>query len=260
MFRTTLFVFFAFTWNISFAQPDPIDTDRPGNSNSAGTVVKKWLQAELGFLRQAEKISPPKRDLFIQHPALLTKYGLTKCLEIRLVTEFASVKEYAVNDTSIVTGISNIQLGGKFNFLQQKGIIPKTSLIAHYSFNNLRTLPGAKDSIDGANFRLAMSHSITKKFSLGYNIGMDWSRFGSAPAYLYTFIPSFNIIDKLQVFIELYGFAWKSRMPQNSIDGGLSYLVTDNFKIDVSAGFGLSKNAPDNFYAAGVSYRFKIAK
>ena len=101
---------------------------------------------------------------------------------------------------------------------------------------------------------------IGANFFIGYNIGMEWESFRSKPAYIYTISPKFNFAKNWQAFIEFYGYAWKNRTPKNSIDGGISYFIKDNFKIDASAGFGLNKNAPDKFYALGVSYRFKVAK
>ncbi|MEO6541590.1 MAG: transporter, partial [Ferruginibacter sp.] len=135
---------------------------------------------------------------------------------------------------------------------------PKTSFIAHYDFARIRSLD--KDTVDGANFRFTMQHTITKIISLGYNIGMEWSRFGTQPAYIYTFAPGFNISEKWYAYIEAFGFIRKDDAPENSIDGGLAYYINDNFKVDVSAGFGISKNAPDHYMAIGASFRFKAGR
>ncbi|HMU10237.1 MAG TPA: transporter [Ferruginibacter sp.] len=238
------------------AQFEKIETDRPGETNIPGTVLKKWLQLETGFLRQTEKINPEK-DYYFQHPSLLTKYGVTKRVELRLITNLATIKQGSINGYSTITGIDNVQLGGKINFLQEKGLRPKTSLIGHYSFRRFRTL--YKDSIDGANFRFAMLHTLSKTISIGYNIGMNWNRFGSPPAYVYTFSPRFNISEKWFAYIEVFGSFRRPKKydPENNIGAGFAYYVNDNFKIDASAGFGLSKEAPDKFYSIGASFRFK---
>ena len=105
-----------------------------------------------------------------------------------------------------------------------------------------------------------MRHTLSNAISLSYNIGMDWKRFSSHPAYIYTLSPSFNISEKWMAYIELFGFIWKNQKPENSTDGGFAYYITDNFKIDASAGFGLNKKAPDNFYSIGASFRFNFTK
>jgi hypothetical protein len=117
-----------------------------------------------------------------------------------------------------------------------------------------------KDSVDGFNFRFTMQHSFTETISLGYNLGMEWERFGSAPAYVYTFAPGFSIGEKWYAYVEAFGAVWKDEDPEHSFDGGIAYYVTDNFKLDVSAGFGINKKAPDNYFGVGASIRFKTGK
>jgi hypothetical protein len=242
----------------AFAQPDKIDTDRPDQTESAVTVPKKWMQLEMGLMREKESTGYGLKDLYLQHPTLLTRYGLGKRFELRLLTELATSKNEAVNGNFSKTGLSGIQLGGKVNFFDEKGIRPKTSLLAHYDFARLRTL--YRDSIDGASFRISMQNTISKLISAGYNIGMEWERFDAPPAYIYTFSTGFNISEKWYSFIEVFGSVWKNESPENSIDAGISYNINDNFKIDLSGGIGISKNAADNFYAIGASYRFKTRK
>lgn len=254
---TACLSFFTF---VAFAQIEKIETDLPGKTNTPTTVPKKWVHLETGFLRQVEKHYPSLKDYYIQHPSLLTKYGLGKCIELRLITELATIKEENVNGNVTYFGINNFQVGGKINFLKQKGIRPKASLIAHYSFNGLRTIIKGKDSINGANFRFALQHYFSENILLAYNIGMQWKRFGSTPAYIYTISPRFNITEKWFAFIELYGFIWKNQSPEHGIDFGAGYNISNNFKIDASAGFGLNKKAPDNFYSIGASFRFKTGK
>lgn len=247
----------------AFAQIEKIDTDRPDQTESPFTVPKKWMQFESGFLKEVEKGPNDPfyklKSISFQHPSLLSKYGISKHFELRLITEFSTEK--IMQNNRVIekqSGISNLEFGGKLNFFDEKGLRPKVSLIAHYNFAGLRTLN--KDSIDGFNFRFTLQKTISKKVSLGLNLGMEYERFGNAPAYTYTFAPGFNLSEKWYAYIEAFGFIWKDEKPENSIDGGLAYFVNDNFKVDVSAGLGLSKFAPDYYFAVGSSFRFKTSK
>ncbi|MFL5809998.1 MAG: transporter, partial [Flavisolibacter sp.] len=74
------------------------------------------------------------------------------------------------------------------------------------------------------------------------------------PKWLYTISPSFELSDKMDAFIEVYGFFGKSD-PQHSLDAGFSYLLSDNMQLDLAAGFGLSKSAGDSFITMGFSFR-----
>jgi hypothetical protein len=67
-----------------------------------------------------------------------------------------------------------------------------------------------------------------------------------------------GIMGNLGGFVELYGDAGlsASKMPITAFDAGLTYLLFDNFQLDVSGGLGLSDAADDWIVGAGVSYRF----
>ena len=233
----TLFLF-AITAN---AQDEKMITDRPGFTIDPGAVEKKWLQGETGFYRDTEKKGFGLKDHFMQNPVLTIKYGLVKRVELRLITELATLREEAINGTDIYKGISRVELGAKFNFLDEKGIRPKTSLIAHYHFNRLRTI--FKDTVDGADFRFAMLHTVSKTILIRYNFGMEWKAFIDQPYYVYSFSPGFNIGENWFAYIELFGSFRRPKKysPDNSIDLGVAYYISDSLKVDASAGIGLSK-------------------
>lgn len=241
-----------------FAQSEKIETDRPDQTECPYIVPKKWIQLEAGFLKMTEK-EIPGNNYHFHHPALLSKYGISKRLELRIITELATSKEKTQPGKYISkTGFSSLQLGGKLSLWEEKGLLPKTSLIAHYDACRLRSLE--KENMNGANFRFTLQNSISNNISLGYNLGMRWNRFDEAPAYVYTFAPGFNLNEKCYAYIELFGFAWKNDSPENSIDGGFAYNVTNNFKLDISAGFGLTEKASGNYIAIGASVRFKAVQ
>lgn len=243
-----------------FSQSEKIETDRPGYTNTSNTTPAKWIQFETGFLRQSDKFNPPYKDLLFQHPSIVTKYGIGKRLELRLITDISTIIDEAINLTDTRTGLTNLQIGAKWNFLKEKKIRPNIAIIAHYNFLRFKIITNRYDSVDGANFRFAMEHTLSRSFSLGYNVGMEWRSFPSKPAYTYSVAPKLKIDEKWLIFVEVFGFAWKKRTPENSIDFGVAYYISNNFKIDASAGFGLNKKAPDNFYSIGTSFRFKAGK
>ncbi len=243
-----------------FAQVERIETDRPGQTITASTAPNKWLQTEIGFQKQTYRFQPILKDLYFQQPAILVKYGIGNRVELRLVTEYAYVREENINRNVIYKGSNNTQIGGKFNFLKQKGIIPKTTIIVHYRLNALNRNAIGFDTTNGGNIRLAMLHKVTENFHIGYIFGLDMRSWNYDPMYLYSFSPKFNITEKWQAFVEIYGYVWKGRIPQTSIDGGISYFINDDFKIDASGGARINKNTKLKFYSIGASFRFKTSK
>lgn len=242
-----------------FAQSSTIETDRPDQTESPSIVPKKWIQMEMGFVKHADRYeSGFTREYWFHHPALLTKYGIAKRFELRLITELSTYKAKYDTRVSYKTGISAVELGGKLNFFKEKGWRPKTSLIAHYEFGHLRTL--FHDTIDGLNFRFTMQHTLSPAISVGYNLGMRWELFGYPPAFIYTFAPGFIISEKWYAYIEAFGSIWKNSNPQNTIAGGAAFNINNNFKLDVSGGIGISKAAPAYYFSLGASFRFKVNK
>jgi hypothetical protein len=244
----------------TIAQVEKIETDRPGQTNTPSTTPNKWLQTEMGFQKQTYRFQPVLKDLYFQQPAILVKYGIVNRIELRLITEYAYVKEENMNRNVVYKGLNNTQIGGKFNFLKEKGIIPKTAIIAHYKLNALNRNAIGFDTTNGGNIRLAMLHTVTENFHIGYNFGLAMRSWNYDPMYLYTFSPKFNIAEKWQAFVEIYGFFWKGRIPQTSIDGGVSYYINDDFKVDASAGTRINKNTKLKFYSIGASFRFRTSK
>ncbi|MBS1511583.1 MAG: transporter [Bacteroidetes bacterium] len=240
------------------AQETPIETDRPDQTETAATVPKHWMQFESGLSKTKYRDKQGYKEEYFDHPTLLTKYGLGQRFELRLITVWSTERDRAFNAVETFSGISDAELGAKGNICEQKGWRPKISLIAHYSFGQLRTL--YTDTLDGANFRFVIQRNFGKQFSIGTNIGMEWELFGYPPAYVYTFSPGYTFDDRWYAFIEAYGFIWKDYAPQNSVDGGVAYNLNENIKVDAAAGFRISKRAPNSYFSLGLSLRFKTKK
>ena len=244
----------------SFAQVTPINSDRPGKTNTAFTIPHKWLQTEMGFQKQTAKYKPfAYKDIYFEIPSLLLKYGLSDKIELRLISAFAYQSLGAVNITETGRGLSNTQFGGKFNFLQQKGILPKTSIIAHYRFNAINSNRVGKDTINGGNISIAMLNNISNNFLVGYNIGVEKFTWQSDARCFYSLSPKFNFAEKWQAFVEIYGNLWRGRNAQTTIDAGVSYYINDDFKIDASAGKRINNNTDLKFYSVGGSFRLKTS-
>jgi hypothetical protein len=256
MAKILLLPFLLFSSGIARAQADPIDTDRPDQTESAFTVPKYYFQAELGF-----NIEKDHHLSTIVHPTALWKYGLGKRIELRLITQVNTIERPmlipAGND--FITGILPVEAGAKISLWEEKKGLPKTSLIFHVAMPKV----ASKKFQSGKwapNFRLTMQNSLSDKVALGYNLGAEWDGESNTPYWIYTFAPGFNIGEKWYAYIEAFGAFRKHEPAQNSLDGGLAYYVSNNVKFDISAGVGISEAAPDHYIALGFSFRFYTAK
>lgn len=232
---------------------EKIETDRPDQTENANLVPKGWFQQEVGFLYEKEK----SVGKFYYHPTVLSKYGIGRRFELRLITEWTTIEMPVPPDgKEVQSGLLPIQAGGKIGLWEEKGARPKTSLIFHSNlpwvssrkFRELKWLP---------DFRFTMINSLAESLSLGYNVGGEWDGESRTMRWLYTFAPAFPLADKLNAYVEAFGFISKGSSPEHSLDGGLSFLISPNAQVDLSAGFGISPAAPDFYTGIGFSYRIK---
>lgn len=183
-------------------------------------------------------------------PSTLWKYGVNDNFELRLITEFALEK----NNQEKISGFNPIAIGCKIKIAEEKGIFPKTSFIGHISLPNAASSKFKTDYFS-PEFRFVMQHTLSQKLSFSYNLGAEWDGFTPTPTFIYTVATGYSISEKLGAYIELFGFAPQNDKSNHSIDGGFTYLINNNFMIDLSAGVGISENAPNNYFSLGFSFR-----
>lgn len=234
-----------------FGQFGQIQTDRPDQTECPFIVPKHWLQAENGFMK--EKISASETSY--THPSTLWRFGLSNVFECRMVTEFQTVKKSGIS----YSGMGPVTAGVKIKIAEAKGLLPETAFIGHLSFNQLAG-KDFKGNFATPSFRFVMQHTLSDKWSLGYNLGAEWNEESPAAAYIYTLVTGFSISSKMGAYAEVYGFVPEQSKAGHYVNGGITWYFTDHIMADVSAGQGLFDNKAQNFISAGLSYRFSFSK
>jgi hypothetical protein len=234
---------------IGVSAQERIDTDRPDQTESAFTVPKKYFQGEFGFGK--ENFEGNNYNLI--YPTFLLKYGLSKRFELRVEGNFLSEYVQLIPNPKTTTGFEPVEIGTKVSLFEEKGILPKTSLIVHVG------LPFAASNADKSqslfpSFRFACQNSLTKNIGLGYNAGAEWNGYDNKPAWLYTFSPNLSIGKKWYAYVEAFGF-YEQNLWQHNIDGGCAYYLSNDAKIDLSGGFGLGSSFLKNYFSLGFSFR-----
>ena len=237
----------------AIAQSNEMETDRPSESFTPTIVLKKNLQVEAGFRKEYDNNEGERSNEYL-YPTALLKYGVNKKLELRLLIEEEADYGYKPEKQKTASGLKPVKAGFKFNLFDEKGLLPKTSVIARADIPKLASQDFEGDFV-APLFRLAMENSLTKKLSLVYNIGEEWEEDDVHGEFFYSISPQLKITDKFKVFAEVFGNLSKEQGAKNTFDAGLLYQVTPNLQFDVFGGAALSENAPDNFIEAGISFR-----
>lgn len=248
LFFTTVFILVCF---LSKGQ-DKIETDRPDQTEIATLVPLHYFQGEFGF-RYENAIED---NYTVNHPAALLKYGLFNKLELRFEATFKTEYLRFIPQTKTTTGFEPLEVGFKAALFNEKGILPKTSLITHVAIPTLASAEFKARHVAPA-FVFVMKNTLSEKMDLGYNLGVEWDGFNTTPYYIYSLSLGFALGEKWSAYVEPFGFVYSNQPPETVFDGGLQYYVSNDFKVDASAGIGLSENAPDYYIDIGFSFRFK---
>ena len=247
-----LAIYFGSTADNLFGQSlSAIQLDRPDQTECPFITPHKYIQIENGFTYETFD----QNQKTFNYPSTLWKYGVNEKFELRLITELALEKTKGITSK----GLSPLTIGFKTSLFEEKGFIPKTSFIGHVTTSKIGSNEFQTNYI-APSFRFTMQHTLSEKISLAYNLGSEWNGENAEHSYIYTLTTGFSLTDKMGCYTELYGFIPTENKADHRFDCGLTYLINNDFMADISGGFGLTKNVPQNYIALGLSYRFKTTR
>lgn len=232
----------------------PMVTDRPDATEASSVVPKGTLQVETGGLYEAFKENDVKFERSVYNTTLL-RYGLLDNFEVRLGWNFEeqSVKVNGAQIGDALNGLSPLLFGMKLSIAEEKNGFPEIGLIGHL-FLPFSASNDFKPETTGADFRFSLSHTLSEKSSLGYNIGAQWGNDNPEIAYIYTLAYGYSITDRFGFFAEVYGGFPENSRANHLWDAGLTYLLRPNIQFDVSGGTSFTAGQ-DVLMSAGISFR-----
>ncbi len=230
------------------AQTPDLVTDRPDQTESATVVPRGLVQVETGYLFARDD----GIDAF-EAPGTLLRIGLGARTELR-------VGHAGVIGSDGRHGAGDSEIGAKVNLIETaEGWKPELAILGGLS------LPTGDEafSSDGVDpsFLVAFAHELSPRLSLGYNVGAAWESSPDQPdreaSLLYSLALGMGVTDRLGAFLELFGDRRTSGDTATgiSIDGGMTFLLTDVMQIDLFVGRGLHGPTADTFVGAGLSFR-----
>ena len=248
-----------------YAQQDSvsvINTDRPTNSTSPILVPKGAFQIETGFLYTSEVSDHFTRDE-INVLGTMFRYGVFDNFELRLYGTFSGIdyKDTELGTDSTLNGFGNVSVGFKVHVVEEKGLRPELAIVADMTLRHIGP-EGLHPTFSYPVSKIAASNTLSKKFSVGYNLGFAYNGEDADGFFLYSAILYYAVIPKLSLFIEPYGNFDQNDFPNHYVDGGLTYLIRQNMQLDLSAGMSIGDNINrsaesinQQFVSVGFSWR-----
>jgi hypothetical protein len=216
----------------------PIATDRPDIAETSQSVGQGVYQLE-----QAVQSEMAGGVATLGFPSL-HRFGLGDRFELRMETPL-------VNMSAGRPGFGELAVGGKYHLLDGGGFgeWPSLAVLAHATLTN----GGGFEPIT----KLLVDTALPFDLGVGFNVGASLPPGNAAPAVNFAGSISRNLTDPLRIYGELSGDQdFGAGQSTLGVDGGLVYLVNDDFQLDLAAYKGLTATSVDWYVTSGVSVRW----
>jgi hypothetical protein len=232
---------------------EPLVTDRPDFTESSETIHPRRVQLEFGYTFERSG------DVEIHTVGeILARVGVRDNLELRL-----GINSYANIDSpgGELSGPEDTFLGLKIKLLEGQGkygdAVPHIALIGGTS------VPTGGDEITTdewePEFVLALAWDLSERFALGSNLGFAYlaegeDRFSQVSGSIAL---GYSLSEKVGAYVEYYGFlpSGKEGPDTGFLNGGFTYLVNNDFQLDLRAGIGHNDPDPEYFVGLGAAVR-----
>jgi hypothetical protein len=256
---------------LSFFDPapltEPLVTDRPDFTESTDAVPRGRYQLEFGYTFTYDREG---YDRVRDHtaPELLLRAGLLDDFELRLGwSGYSWFDTLSLGETrggrAILRedhdqGAADFSLGFKYKVFEQEGLRP------HFGVLGGLSMPSGSAKTTAGNVEpelvFAWAYDLHERVGLGGNVGLA-VRNDETHQFLQTSASmalGVALTESLGAYVEYFGF-YPDAFAQDaahSLGGGLTFLITDNFQIDLRAGVGLNEQADDLFTGIGMAWRW----
>jgi hypothetical protein len=246
---------------------EPLETDRPDFTEASSVVGRGVLQIETGYTYFHDDEAGIEERVH-SLPESLFRYGISDNIELRLVWNYLWTTTVTGGVSEHDDGAEDLVLGAKFALTTESGWIPESALIVDFSSPTGGEGFSGQHAEFGTNYLYGWELSPEQSLggSFGYSTGTEFligpgptvmedrhNIFHSSVAY------GLSLTDNLGAYIEYFGFYFDGLVggrPENYLDGGLTYLLSNDVQLDVRAGVGLNQAADDYFTGVGYSVRY----
>lgn len=235
----------------AFATDTPIVADRPGFSTGTYTVKPGNLNLEVGYQYALNTNSNNQTTQTL--PLLVLRVGLSPKIELDLLWDGWNIDN--ADNQRTETSSADLSIGGKYRIhesdkynLSLLGLISLPTGSAPSTSNNIDPLIG-----------VLWDYSLSSQAALFGVIQASSFKYENTRVYdtQVAIGASFTHTDIIGSFIEIYGIqASEAKIEDEAvINGGITYLLSNDIQLDINAGAGLNKYS-NNFIGVGIARQF----
>jgi len=217
-----------------------ISTDRPSASFASSVVPKGILIGEFGYFNQTNNFDNSIKVIDQTLPNFTFRYGVNERFELRLGTDYYLNTLKSSIGSFNTSGLNPVQVGLKLHVQEEKGFIPQTTFLGSIQLAEIASKTLALDR-NQAYFRLMFQNTISDKFFILYNLGMNFNNYDNQ--FVYTFLLGFVPMNNLTIFLESFG---NKNSELNGMDNyahiGAVYVIKNRYQLDATLGYLYTQN------------------
>lgn len=241
--------------------PRPMSTDRPDQTESAYTVPKGWFQMEANLFSFTRTLGQSGHTEEASWGDFLFKYGLTQKMDLEL-----GWQPHLTSREKDAAGLLTQERQGRGDMLLRLKINHLGNDTGAYALATMPwvKIPTASSGLgnDTWEYGLTVNQSldIGGGWELGSSLFLAMAAVGNQQHY---FEPAFtlalgrDLTERLGFYIETYQGWHKddSRYWQCSLDGGFTFMLTENVQFDIGVNWYFNGQKALNPFS-GISFRF----
>jgi outer membrane putative beta-barrel porin/alpha-amylase len=236
---------------------EPIVTDRPDFTEASVTVGRGVFQIESGYTYSFD--NDGTQTIGHSYPETLFRLGMfAEWFEWRLAWNYAhEIVEGVERD-----GAEDLYLGFKLALTPQEGILPEMALVPQMTVPTGGRSFRADEAMPGVNWLYGwdINDWLGTGGSTQFNRTPDDATGEAYTQWAQSWTVNYGLTDRLGAYTEYFGFyphSADTARVEHYIDGGFTYLFSDDIQWDIRGGVGLNASADDYFVGTGLSLRFK---
>ena len=242
---------------------EPLVTDRPDFTEASTTVGRGVAQLEMGYTYVYQNSGGTStRTSSIGEPLL--RYGILEdWLEFRIQVFPIEQRTVMPGTSNTTAGMEDMYLGMKVGLTPQEEWLPEMALIPQMfvpagaeAFTREQVLPGVNWI-----YAWEINDSISTAGSTQINRAVDDTTMHAYILLAQSWTIAYSLTDTLGAYTEWFALIRSSAntdQTKHFVNGGFTYLISDDIQFDVRAGMGLNNAADgDYFLGTGLSIRFQ---
>ena len=231
------------------AQQEEFNISIADKTEETGLLKRGQWQLEGGYLFNAYR-EGPSSDI----GQLFIRYGLTKHVEVRVMTEQGHGRDRYIEET--VQSNYPLSAGIKIKLLKNHRVLPDMTLVGylHLPFtahNKMQSLYWSPIVF------MAFQHRLSDKWSIDYNLGGQQEAYGTTWLGICNGSVHYKITNDLETFAEYFAQYEPGETPQHNLGAGLTYSISKSIATYLAGGHSIFDHDYKYFISVGAAVKFR---